>query len=55
MQDESYDDGSGASGHEDAEKIQAIASLLVRQVWSAGLKNLHRQDPFGGMALLEHA
>jgi hypothetical protein len=55
MQDESYDDGPAASGHDDAEKIQEIASLLARQVWSAGLKNLHRQDPFGGMVLLEQA
>ena len=55
MQYESYDDGPAASGHEDAEKIQEIASLLARQVWSAGLKNLHRQDPFVGMALLEQA
>jgi len=29
MQDDSYDDGPAGSGHEDAEKIQEIASLLA--------------------------
>lgn len=55
MQDESYDDGPAASGHEDAEKIQKITPLLARQVWSVNLKNLQRQNPFAGMVLLGHA
>ena len=55
MKDESYDDGSAASGHEDAEKIQEIASLLVCQVWSAGFKDLQRKNPFARMILLGQA
>jgi hypothetical protein len=55
MQDESYDDGAAASGHEDAEKIEEIAPLLARQVWSAGLKDLQRKNPFARMILLRQA
>jgi hypothetical protein len=51
MQDDSYDDGHTASGHEDAEKIEEIASLLARQVRSAGSKDLQRKNPLARMIL----
>ena len=55
LQQESYEDSPAASGHDDAEKIQQIASLLTRQVWSPGSKNLQRKDLVVGMILLEQA